>query len=60
MMVMHMGILVTLKTPVYKQGNKISSRLETLGPLQLNTLTVIPAIKMDYLELPRDGKTKKI
>ena len=47
-----MGTLITLKENVFAQENKISKKLESLGPLYLKTLRVIPAIKMDYLELP--------
>ena len=47
-----MGAIISLKENVFKQGNKISKQLESLGPLYLKTLQVIPAIKIDYLELP--------
>lgn len=49
------GTIVTLKEDVFAQGNKISKNLETLGPLFLKTLHIIPAIKMDCLELPVRG-----
>ena len=49
------GTIVTLKENVFAQGKKLSRNLEALGPLYLKTLHVIPAIKMEYLELPVRG-----
>jgi len=42
-----MGVLIVLKQPVYKMGNRISSKLETLGPICLKELSVVDSIKMD-------------
>lgn len=41
-----MGILITLKEDEFKQNNKTSENLETLGPLWLKTLKTTPVIKI--------------
>jgi len=47
-----MGTLISLKRNLYKKGNKISAHIEELGILELRKTKIIPAIQVDYLELP--------
>jgi len=43
------GVLVTTKRTVFKQGNKISSKIENLNPVFLKELQIITQFRVDRI-----------